>query len=83
MEPKKLTEEEIKDLRDLQQQSANLTQQLGSIEVAKLNLKLQREKVEEALEELRIKEQDLSQKLFNTYGNGSLDLEKGEFTPAG
>lgn len=83
MEPKKLTEEEIKDLRDLQQQSANLTQQLGSIEVAKLNLKSQREKVEEALEELRIKEQDLSQKLFNTYGNGSLDLEKGEFTPAG
>lgn len=83
MEPKKLTEEEIKDLRDLQQQSANLTQQLGSIEVAKLNLKSQREKVEEALEELRIKEQDLSQKLFDTYGNGSLDLEKGEFTPAG
>jgi len=83
MEPKKLTEEEVKDLRDLQQESANLTQQLGSIEVARLNLKSQREKVEEAFEELRIKEQDLSQKLFDTYGNGSLDLEKGEFTPAG
>jgi len=83
MEPKKLTEEEIKDLRDLQQESANLTQQLGSIEVARLNLKSQREKVEEAFEELRIKEQTLSQKLFDNYGNGSLDLEKGEFTPAG
>lgn len=83
MEPKKLTEEEIQDLRDLQQQNANLTQELGSIEVARLNLKLQREKVEEAFNEIRIKEQDLSKKLFDTYGNGSLDLEKGEFTPAG
>jgi dynactin complex subunit len=83
MEPKKLTEEELKDLRDLQQQNANLTQELGSIEVARLNLKLQREKVEEAFEALRIEEQTLSQKLFDTYGNGSLDLENGEFTPAG
>lgn len=83
MEPKKLTEEEIKELRDLQQETSNLTQQLGSIEVARLNLKSQREKVEEAFEELRIKEQDLSKRLFDTYGNGSLDLEKGEFTPAG
>ena len=83
MEPKKLTEEEIKELRTLQQESTNLTQQLGSIEVTKLNLQTQRDKVEEAFEALRVKEQTLSQKLFDTYGNGSLDLEKGEFTPEG
>jgi hypothetical protein len=37
--------------------------------------------VAEELLELRNEELRISQELFNKYGNGSLNLEKGEFIP--
>jgi len=81
MEPKKLTEEELNSLRDLQQRYGQIAQQLGSFEIQRLNLEAQRTVAEEAFVELRNEELKISQELFNKYGNGSLNLEKGEFIP--
>lgn len=81
MEPKKLTEEELNSLKDLQQRSGQIAQQLGSFEIQRLNLEAQRTVAEEAFAELRNEELKISQELFDKYGNGSLNLEKGEFIP--
>ena len=81
MEPKKLTEEELNSLRDLQQRSGQIAQQLGSFEIQRLNLEAQRTVAEEAFVELRNEELKISQELFDKYGNGNLNLEKGEFIP--
>ena len=82
MEPKKLTEEEVATLRDLQQRSQQIAQQLGTFEIQRLNLEAQRKTVEELFTEVRDEELKLSQELYEKYGNGNLNLETGEFIPA-
>ena len=82
MEPKKLTEEEVATLRDLQQRSQQIAQQLGTFEIQRLNLEAQRKTVEELFTEVRDEELKLSQDLYEKYGNGNLNLETGEFIPA-
>ena len=82
MEPKKLTEEEVTTLRDLQQRSQQIAQQLGTFEIQRLNLEAQRKTVEELFTEVRDEELKLSQDLYEKYGNGNLNLETGEFIPA-
>ena len=82
MEPKKLTEEEVSSLKNLQERSGQIAQQLGSFEIQRLNLEAQRKVAEETFTQIRDEELELSRVLFETYGNGSLDLEKGEFIQA-
>lgn len=82
MEPTKLTEEEVTTLKDLQQRSGQIAQQLGAFELQRLNLESQRKTVEELFTQLRNEELELSQVLYQKYGDGNLNLETGEFTPA-
>jgi hypothetical protein len=82
MEPTKLTEEEVTTLKDLQQRSGQIVQQLGAFELQRLNLESQRKTVEELFTQLRNEELELSQVLYQKYGDGNLNLETEEFTPA-
>ena len=81
METKKLTQEELQQIQDIQAKSQAITQEFGQIELLKLNLESRRQNAENYLKELEQEEKDLAQALETVYGKGTIDLEKGEFTP--
>ena len=81
MENKKLTQEELQQIEAVKQKSQAVVQELGQIELLKLNLKSRRENALAFLEELKQEEKALAEALETAYGKGSIDLEKGEFTP--
>lgn len=81
MENIKLTEEEIKQLQEIQQSQGMLIQELGEISLMELNLKTRKDKAEDFLNELRVKEENLGKELNEKYGDGSINLSTGEFEP--
>ena len=81
MENKKLTQEELQQIETVKQKSQAVVQELGQIELLKLNLKSRRENTLTFLEELKQEEKVLAEALEAAYGKGTIDLEKGEFTP--
>ena len=81
MENKKLTQEELQQIETVKQKSQAVVQELGQIELLKLNLKSRRENALAFLEELKQEEKALAEALEAAYGKGTIDLEKGEFIP--
>ena len=81
MENKKLTQEELQQIETVKQKSQAVVQELGQIELLKLNLKSRRENALAFLEELKQEEKVLAEALEAAYGKGTIDLEKGEFMP--
>ena len=81
MEPTKLTSEEVEKLQSIQQKYNAVVTELGNIEFAKINLESRKEEVLTYLSELKTEEQTLGKELSEKYGVGSINLEKGEFTP--
>lgn len=81
-ENKKLSEEEISELNKIQQKNLRVIQQLGQIQVSRLNLDKQEESVEQDLYIVRKEENELVQTLEQKYGKGSVDISTGEFIPA-
>jgi hypothetical protein len=75
----KLTEQELQQIKELQQQQETLIANFGQIEYQIQVLELQKEKFVEQLEQIRIKETEVAKELSQKYGNGSIDLEKGIF----
>jgi hypothetical protein len=82
METKVLTQEEITQLKAVQQERYSIVDKFGTIEIqfqelesAKQNLKLDYEK-------LKQKEEVLGKQLQAKYGDGTINLEKGEFVSA-
>lgn len=80
-EKKVLTEEEIKELKELKASFDGLVYSLGSIE-AEINV-LENSKIEikKKLIELTDKEKSVAKKLEDKYGAGTLSLETGEIHP--
>ena len=81
METKKLQETEIQQLKLIQQKNQDILLEFGQIELIKLELKSRVQNAKAFLEELREEENTLSEYLQSTYGKGSVNLDKGEFTP--
>ena len=81
MESIKLTVEEVEQLQSIQQKYNAVVTELGNIEFAKINLESRKEEVLTYLSELKSEEQTLGKELSEKYGVGSINLEKGEFTP--
>ena len=81
MATKKLSKEEVSKLTDYQ----NLTNEIvGGLGQIKLNYEMLEQKEDELLEkfrELQVNQRALAVELKEKYGEGNLDLEKGEFTP--
>lgn len=79
MENKKLSQEELQQVKDLQAKSQAITSELGQIELLKIQLKTRRQNAEEYLKELEQEEKTLAEYLESVYGKGTINLEKGEF----
>ena len=84
----KFSEEELKNLGELQQSYQEKQTQLGQIAVQKIRLGQQVEAIdnrqvelEGEYEEVQQTERDLVQKLNEKYGPGQLDPQTGVFTP--
>jgi hypothetical protein len=82
METKVLEQEEIQSIKDLQTKREQLMADFGFIEMRIQELELQKENLINALVEVRNSEATLSNELQAKYGNGTIDLDKGEITIA-
>ena len=77
METKILTQEEITQLKDLQDKRKNLSEQFGLLEI---NYETQKQSLLYKLNQLLQEEGKIGSQLKQTYGDGTIDLDKGEFT---
>lgn len=77
----KFTEEEMKQLQDLQNAFNGLILQYGQNTIQLDALNKQKAKLDEALQELQQKEKEIADGLTKKYGPGDLDPKTGVFTP--
>ena len=82
MAQKKLTEAEIGLLKNLQTEFDNVKSNLGQIETQLQSVLLQKDAAVEKLKTIFTEEQELADKLKDKYGEGTVDLANGVFTPA-
>lgn len=75
-----LTEEEKKEITTIQTQENDYMVQLGQIEYQIQSLKFQKNTIHEELKKFEQRKIKFAQQLQNNYGEGSIDIETGEFT---
>ncbi len=80
-EKKFLTEEESKTLREIQTRTRRLINELGEIELIKIQVENRRKNAEQFLADLTSQEQEFTQLILTTYGRVNIDPETGEITP--
>mgnify|MGYP001282889706 FL=1 len=76
----KLSEEELEILRGYQQEQNQITFNLGNVDIQKAILEGQRSQILDSLANLQEKSNKTAKELQDKYGEGSIDLETGEFT---
>lgn len=79
MENIKLTQEEIDNISNLQQQFSEALTSLGTVEFQLNSLEEQKESLHQGLKNMKKQEQDLYSELLTKYGEGYISLETGEF----
>ena len=87
-EDTKFTEDEMKQINELQQSYANSQNALGQLSVSRLRLDQQLNDLDSAEENVRnnfvetqTKEREFVESINKKYGDGNLDLTSGVFTP--
>ena len=78
----KLQEEELQNLKKLQNEGNEIQFALGQVEVSKINLEKTKSNILERLDKLQQEQITVAKQLQEKYGEGNIDLEKGEFTKA-
>lgn len=81
MEKQVLTQEEIQSLKNIQNNQSLLIEQLGTLEYRILILEKEKQKLKQTLQNQLETEDQIGKQLQQKYGDGSIDLEKGEFIP--
>jgi len=76
----KVTEEELKEIKNFQNEIDVITYQLGQLTLKKLNLKKEKELVNIQYEQLLLKEKEIGDKLQEKYGTAQIDLKTGNIT---
>lgn len=79
MENKVLTQEEIQSLKSIQQNQTNLVQTLGTVEYRLQLLELDKQNLKAEIQKQIEEETKIGKQLQEKYGDGNIDLEKGEF----
>ncbi len=74
-----LTEEEKKEIIDIQTQENDYMVQLGQIEYQLQSLKQQKTTIGENLKQFEQRKTKFAQQLQDNYGEGSINIETGEF----
>jgi len=82
MENQKLTQEELQQIAELQDKNRAIVAEFGEIELIKMNIERRRTNAEKFLTELREEENAFGKELSEKYGDGTVDLQSGEFVPA-
>ena len=82
METKVLTQEEITQLKAVQQERYSIVDKFGTIEIQFQELESTKQKLKLEYEKLKQKEEVLGKQLQDKYGDGTINLEKGEFISA-
>lgn len=76
----KITEEEIKKVNDLKDQTTQLVYALGELEYQKISLEFILEDIKEKVIKTKIEESKFLDDLKNKYGNVNINIETGEFS---
>jgi hypothetical protein len=79
MSKTKLSKEELQQLKDFQRLENEVTFSLGDIEKRSLLLSKRKETLENDYIALLQEQEKVGKELQEKYGEGSIDLEKGEF----
>ena len=79
-EKKFLTEEELKTLKEIQNQTQSLVLELGEIEMVKLQTEKKHKIAKSFLDELTNREKNLTKSIFEKYGKCNIEPETGEIT---
>ena len=79
MDIKKLTDQELQQISDIQKKRESLLLELGQIELIKLDIDSRRKNAEQYLTQLQEQEKTLADWIEKTYGTGRINLETGEF----
>jgi hypothetical protein len=75
-----LTQEEIQEIKDFQDKRRTLVQQFGIVEFNIQDLESQKQLLNIELGNLKQLEAQIGSKLQDKYGEGTIDIDKGEFT---
>ena len=81
MEVKKLLSKEVSTLQEFQRKNNEKIGGLGTIEIRINALKIQKRELLEEFDKLSKDQNQTAKELEDKYGNGNIDLDKGEFTP--
>lgn len=81
MESIKLAQEELEKLVDLQRKSAGVTQEFGNLEIMKLQMEARKDELVAFYNQLKEDERTFGKELSEKYGDGTINIEKGEFIP--
>ena len=79
MEKKVLTQEELQEIKSIQNENTTVVSQFGELEVVTQNLLIRKEELVKKFKELKDREVAIGNILQEKYGNGNIDLETGEF----
>ena len=82
MENKVLTPEELQKLKNVQINRNSLMRDFGFIEYQIQELELQKEGLIEALSKIKNDETQIAKELQEKYGEGAVNIDKGEFIPS-
>ena len=77
----KFTEEELKNVQDIQQSYLNVQNQFGQLKMAQIRLDEQEVDLEEALKSIQSEEKKFLDSITDKYGQATLNPETGVFTP--
>ena len=81
METKQLSQQELQQVKTIQQNNQAITIEFGQIELLKIDLEDRIQNAKTFLKDLKEEEKTLSQFLEQKYGKGSLNIQTGQFTP--
>ena len=77
----KFTEEELKQVQNVQKSYVNIQNQFGQLKLAQIRLDEQEIDLENSLQKIKKEEQQFLDSITEKYGQGTLNPETGVFTP--
>ena len=77
-----LTENEIHILKSIKSNTEKITKEFGLIKLAQINIKKREQDAISMLDTLRNEEKQVVEVLEKKCGRGSIDIDRGTFTPS-
>ena len=77
----KFTEEELKQVQNIQSSYVDVTNKFGQLKLAQVRLDRQEVDLEDTLQKIQSHEQTFLDGITKKYGQGTLNPETGVFTP--